>query len=163
MIKNIFLDRDGIITQVVMRVSTIGSARNMNEFSIRADFQHFYEQIKNEKFNLFVVSNQPDIARNLMNQETLINMTSVLQKKFSFTEIFYCTHDNDDNCFCRKPKPGMILHLLQKHNLKQQESVIIGDSLKDIEAGQNAGIKTILLQTFYNKNIFCMKSLKSGL
>ena len=155
MIKNIFLDRDGIINEVVMRDQAVSSPRTLEEFSIRSDFVLFYKQIKDQNYNLFVVSNQPDIARKKMTSETLDLMTQKLYSQFNFTEIVYCTHDDTDACFCRKPKPGMIISLTNKYNLRLDKSLIIGDSCKDIRAGQNARIRTILLRTSYNKNISC--------
>ena len=152
--KNIFLDRDGIINEVVMRGDTIGSPRSLDEFTFRKDFLLFFELIKNKKINLFVVSNQPDIARKKMGQQVLEDINTLL-KSYVFKEIVYCTHDNDNSCSCRKPKPGMIEYLLDKYNLNKEESCIIGDSHKDILAGKAAEITTILLKTVYNKNQEC--------
>ena len=90
-----------------------------------------------------------------MDIKELEKMTDKLNNSFNFEEISYCTHDDPDNCDCRKPKPGMITNLLNKYNLKKDESIIIGDSVKDVGAGKKAGIKTVILQTDYNtdKNI----------
>jgi D-glycero-D-manno-heptose 1,7-bisphosphate phosphatase len=79
-------------------------------------------------------------------------MTEQLNSNFSFKEISYCIHDDSDNCNCRKPKPGMIISLLDKYNLQKEESILVGDSSKDISAGKNAGIKTVVLQTDYNRD-----------
>ena len=151
MIKNIFLDRDGIINEVVLRNSKAESPRTLSEFNIRQEFVDFYNKTADGNYNLFVVSNQPDIARNKMDIKELEMMTGQLKSSFNFKEISYCTHDDSDNCDCRKPKPGMIISILNKFKLEKQASVIVGDSSKDIAAGKNAGIKTILLQTGYNR------------
>ena len=153
--KNIFLDRDGIINKVVLRDKVIGSPRMLDEFKIRQDFFDFYEKLKDKKINIFIVSNQPDVSRKLMTKNALEDINKVLTKHFSFKEICYCTHDNHDNCPCRKPKPGLIINLLNKYSLKKEESCIIGDSYKDICAGKNAGIKTIFLKTKYNQQQIC--------
>ena len=58
-----------------------------------------------------------------------------------------------DGCHCRKPKPGMITYLLDKFGLIASESLIVGDSGKDIMAGKAAGIKTVLLTTAYNREL----------
>ncbi len=152
MIKNIFLDRDGIINDVVLRDSKVESPRTVSEFKIRPEFINFYKEIDTGGFNLFVISNQPDIARNKMDIKELEMMTEQLNSNFSFKEISYCIHDDSDNCNCRKPKPGMIINLLDKYNLQKEESILVGDSSKDISAGKNAGIKTVVLQTDYNRD-----------
>ena len=70
-----------------------------------------------------------------------------------FEEIFVCMHDDDDNCKCRKPKPGMILDAISKYNLFHEECIMIGDSVKDLKAANAAGIDAFLLDTNYNKNV----------
>ena len=158
--KNLFLDRDGIINEIVIRTNKVSSSRMIEEFKIRNEFKNFYNQIKSFPLNIFVVSNQPDIARNLMDKKVLEKINEELLKHFNFTEICYCTHDDKDRCSCRKPKPGLILNLLEKYNLKKEESFIIGDNCKDIIAGQNAGIKTVLLNTSYNNDSQCEPDFK---
>mgnify|MGYP006418440159 CR=1 FL=1 len=153
--KNLFLDRDGIINEVIIRNNKVSSPRTFEEFKIRDEFKLFYDQIKSLNLNIFVVSNQPDIARSLMDKKVLEKIDKKLFKHFNFTEICYCTHDDKDHCPCRKPKPGLVLNLLHKYNLNKGDSFLIGDSHKDIFAGNNAGIKTVLLKTSYNKNNEC--------
>jgi len=152
-IKTIFLDRDGIINDVVVRDSGISSPRSLAEFRITDDFPQLYSRIRN--FDLFVVSNQPDVSRNQLDKEVLNKFNELLLERFDFREIIYCTHDDADNCPCRKPKPGMILSTLDQYNLSANEAIIIGDSYKDILAGQSAGIRTIYCQRSYNATISC--------
>jgi D-glycero-D-manno-heptose 1,7-bisphosphate phosphatase len=151
MIKNIFLDRDGVINEIVIRGTVISSPRNIEEFKIKDDFRIFCSLIKSFSCNLFIVSNQPDVSRSLLSPGVLDQIDTQIQELISIKEIKYCIHDNADNCSCRKPKPGMILDLLSKYNLKKEESCIIGDSSKDMEAGMAAGITTIFLETEYNQ------------
>lgn len=153
MIKNIFLDRDGVVNEVVIREAKVESPRKFIEFKIRQEFKDFYEEIIESDFNLFIISNQPEIARNRMEIKDLDLMTAQLKSEFNFLEISYCLHDDSDNCNCRKPKPGMIINILERYDLLKNESIIIGDSIKDINAGKNAGLITVLLQTDYNKDI----------
>lgn len=152
LIRNLFFDRDGIINEVIFRDSKVESPRTFLEFRIRQEFVNFYNEIAESDFNLFVISNQPDVSRNKMDIEELEKMTNQLIFSFKFKDISYCLHDDSDNCNCRKPKPGMITKLLEKYNLLTDESILIGDSIKDVLAGLNAGIKTVLLRTNYNLN-----------
>ena len=147
-IKTIFLDRDGIINDVVIRDSVISSPRHPGEFHITEDFPHLYEVIRG--LNLFVVTNQPDVSRKLLDESILEKIHQSLQSRFEFREVAYCPHDDAAQCDCRKPKPGMILRLLEKYSLRPSEAVIIGDSGKDILAGQAAGIRTVYCRRTYN-------------
>ena len=149
--NHIFLDRDGIINHVVMRGSVIGSPRTMDEFVIRPEFLLFYRRIP-KNVDLFVVTNQPDISRGLMELSVLKEMHDMLNKSFNFLSIEFCGHDNDDLCLCRKPKPGMIKTLVEQFALNKEKSIMIGDSMKDISCAFNAGIESVLLATDYNKD-----------
>lgn len=150
MVKNIFLDRDGVVNNVIIRNSKVESPRSIQEFSIRKEFIEFYNQISQKNIKFFVVSNQPDISRNLLSNDELELMNDILISRFNFTEILYCKHDDKDNCLCRKPRPGMINKLVEKYNLNKQESIFIGDGWKDMESGRSAGIRTVFLSQPYN-------------
>lgn len=156
MLKTLFLDRDGIINEIVMRDGVISSPRTLAEFVIRPDFIEFYKRLKIDSLNVFVVSNQPDVSRGLLANSALEQIVDALNSRFKFTEILHCIHDDSDGCYCRKPLPGMISGLLAKHDARVDEAIIIGDSYKDILAGQAAGIQTVYLQQGYNALGACM-------
>ncbi len=160
---NIFLDRDGVINEVIFRKDTVSSPRLIDEFKFRKDFLSFAKNVdKTKKF--FVVTNQPDVKRKLLSENDLKEMHKKLMDILDFEEIFVCMHDDDDNCKCRKPKPGMILDAISKHNLFHEECIMIGDSVKDLKAANAAGIDAFLLDTNYNKNVdytFKIQSLTS--
>lgn len=149
-IDAIFLDRDGIINEVVLRDGTISSPRTLGEFKLRSDFVDFYSEARKLSLRFFVVSNQPDISRNLMQLDTLQSIDATLREQFSFDEIVYCTHDDAAACVCRKPKPGMIISLLEKYELDPQRVIFVGDSSKDVLAGRAAGVTTVFLRCSYN-------------
>ncbi len=158
-IKTIFFDRDGIVNDVVIRGEVVASPRNTKELALRADFITFYESIAQLPLNLFVVSNQPDVARSLMSQEDLNRITEQISTHATFKEVRYCTHDNADECNCRKPNPGMIVDLLEKYNLAADEAIIVGDSYKDILAGDAAGVGTVYLLGSYNATNKCKPNI----
>tara|TARA_S200000501_G_scaffold85996_1_gene78792 strand:+ start:21951 stop:22460 length:510 start_codon:yes stop_codon:yes gene_type:complete len=149
---NIFLDRDGVINEVIFRKDTVSSPRFIDEFKFRKDFLSFAKNVdKTKKF--FVVTNQPDVKRKLLRENHLKEMHKKLMDILDFEEIFVCMHDDDDNCKCRKPKPGMILDAISKYNLFHEECIMIGDSVKDLKAANAAGIDAFLLDTNYNKKV----------
>jgi D-glycero-D-manno-heptose 1,7-bisphosphate phosphatase len=158
--KNIFLDRDGIVNDVILRGNIVSSPRSLGEFKFRGDFLSFAKDVDKMK-NFYLVTNQPDIKRNLLEWADLKNMHDKVMNVLSFKEIIVCPHDNHDNCSCRKPKPGMILDAISKNNLKYDECLMIGDSLKDIEAANSAGIASFMLAAHYNSNIEGCIKIKS--
>ena len=117
----------------------------LRNFGCARIFLDFYSRLDLSRLKLFVVSNQPDIKRSLMDEESLARMTSEMQKRFAFTEIVYCEHDDSDACSCRKPKPGMLNYLIEKYDLARDRCLLIGDRDKDIGAAAAAGVKSVLL------------------
>ena len=74
-----------------------------------------------------------------------------LKKVLPLDDIYVCWHGQDGECKCRKPLPGMLLQVSEKYNIDFQQSYLIGDRWKDIEAGKSAGCKTIFLDYNYNE------------
>jgi len=148
--KNIFLDRDGIINEVIVRESGISSPRKVSEFIFRQDFIEFMRGISDDKL-FFVVTNQPEIKRGLLNEEVLLHFHNIINKTFTIKKIIYCPHDDIDKCNCRKPLPGMINAVITEYKLNRSECLFIGDSHKDMLAATAANIEAVLLKTNYNK------------
>jgi len=149
--KALFLDRDGIINEVVFREKKHVSPRTFKEFKLKKGIQKFLQKVKKSGFLTIIVTNQPDIARGLMKPDELKKMHNFIEKELPIDEIFCCPHNDSDNCSCRKPKPGMLIESAKKWQIDLKNSFIVGDSRKDMDAGKNAGCKTILWQTNYNQ------------
>jgi D-glycero-D-manno-heptose 1,7-bisphosphate phosphatase len=66
-------------------------------------------------------------------------------------DVFVCYHQDSDHCDCRKPKPGMILEGARNHNVDLAESFMVGDRWRDVEAGQNAGCRTVFIDGGYEE------------
>jgi|TARA_B110000305_G_C19129090_1_gene488022 D-glycero-D-manno-heptose 1,7-bisphosphate phosphatase len=158
--KNIFLDRDGIVNDVILRDDIVSSPRSLEEFKFRDDFLNFAKKI-DKNHNFFLVTNQPDVKRKLLKLDDLQNMHDQLMNILPFKKLFVCVHDDEDNCSCRKPKPGMILEAISTNNLKHNECIMIGDSIKDVQSANSAGISTLLLDTNYNTHIIFNNKIQS--
>jgi D-glycero-D-manno-heptose 1,7-bisphosphate phosphatase len=163
--KAIFLDRDGVMNEIVMRGKTISSPRSLEEFIIFPKIKTYLESFKKLGFLIIVFTNQPDVSRNLLEKEILEEMHEIIAETFPINDIVFCPHDNQDNCSCRKPKPGLIIDSAKKWSIDLTKSYVVGDSWKDVEAGNSAGCKTILLRKEYNKEFkkdydFEIKSLE---
>jgi len=101
-------------------------------------------------YELIVVTNQSGIGRGLYSTEDFLTIDKWMKKEFERNNIkilssVYCPHKPEQNCNCRKPKPGMLEKCFEKYQISKENSWIIGDSERDIEAGIRAGIKKTIL------------------
>ena len=92
-------------------------------------------------------------AKGIIKSSIVKKMNDIIMNEFPINEIMVCSHIDSNNCYCRKPKPGMIINLAKKWGINLDESFLIGDNRKDIESGKAAGCRTILIDQFYNKSV----------
>jgi D-glycero-D-manno-heptose 1,7-bisphosphate phosphatase len=148
--RAVFLDRDGVINKLIYRDGRPTSPRNIAEFEFEAGVENALRVLREAGFKLFVVSNQPELMRGLLTSESLGLMTDRILNTLKIDEVRICPHDDDDECRCRKPQPGMLVELARKHDVSLKESYIIGDTWKDSRAGSSAGCKSIIIDRRYN-------------
>ena len=148
--SNFILDRDGIINEIVLRNGKVSSPREFGEFKFLKASKYFLSKLVSSKKNIFIATNQPDISRDLLKAKDLEAMHSEINSKLNVKEILICPHDDYHNCSCRKPKPGMILKIIEDYKLQKSNTCFIGDSQKDIEAGNQANIDSYYFKTDYN-------------
>lgn len=153
--RAIFLDRDGVINQVVMRNGEPFSPRTREEFALNKEAIDVVHLLKAGGFFTIVVTNQPDIARGNLRREDLDWMMEQVRQRCRVDDILVCPHDDGDACSCRKPLPGMILHGARKWEIDLVQSFMIGDTWKDRDAANAAGCRFILINTPYNQNVEC--------
>ncbi|MCB0713933.1 MAG: HAD family hydrolase [Ignavibacteriae bacterium] len=142
--KGIFLDRDGVVNR-----RRVGDYVKMwEEFEFLPDIFDVLPKMHEAGYVVILVTNQRGIALQLMTEDDLSAIHEAMQGELArrsghkFDGIFYCPHDNDSGCDCRKPRGGMILQGAEEFNLELKESWMIGDSETDIEAGIEAKCKT---------------------
>ena len=150
--RALYLDRDGILNKVVIRDGVVGSPRDKTEFEILEDAHYLTDMAIDLGFKSIVISNQPDVDRGLMTLEKLERINDLLRDELLIEHIEFCT-SGDDEHHGRKPNPGMLLDTAHMYKINLKESFFVGDGWKDVKAGKMAGVKTILLQTDYNKEI----------
>ncbi len=150
--KALFLDRDGIINRVVMRDGKVASPRTVDELEIFEDAIELVKNVRKLGFLTVLVTNQPDVGRGLMSQADLDEIHRRIGEVIFLDLIEVCTSTND-TCRRRKPNPGMLFDSAKILGIDLKKSWILGDSLKDLEAGKGAGVQTALLETEYNQKI----------
>lgn len=100
---------------------------------------------------MFMITNQPDISRGKVLFNDVQNLNNRVKEKCLLTDVAMCVHDDDVNCNCRKPKPGMIVDLSAKYQIDLGSSVVVGDRWRDIDAGSIAGCQTLFINYEYKE------------
>ena len=148
--RAVFFDRDGVLNELVKRDGGYYSPRDAADLKIIPNSIQVTRQTNSMGYLNIIISNQPDVARGLLNKTELDQMTRVLLNELIIDDVFYCTHDDSDLCYCRKPAPGLFIQAADKWNINLENSYMIGDTWKDSEAAKNANIRFFLLDRAYN-------------
>ncbi len=162
MSRAVFLDRDGVINEIVYfpELGLPDSPLNPKQFKLLPDVAKAIRIFNNLGYKVIVVSNQPAIAKGKMTpvlfDQIRLKMKTELGKKGACIDgEYYCFHhpqatlsEYKVDCDCRKPKPGLILKASKDFDLDLSQCYVIGDSLADVEAGQAAGCKTLLIGSY---------------
>ena len=148
--RAIFYDRDGVLNELVKRDGGYFSPRVLSQFKIIENSIKVTNFTKSKGYLNIVVSNQPDVARGYLKKIDLDNMTKIMRSKLTIDDVFYCLHDDNDMCKCRKPLPGLILFAKEKWDIDLNKSIMIGDTKKDYFAAKNSNVKFYLLDNKYN-------------
>jgi len=147
----VFLDRDGVLNRAVVRDGKPYPPASLKELEILPNVASALRDLKAHGFAVYIITNQPDVARGNQTRETIEAMHKSLAASLPIDDIFVCYHDDTDNCECRKPKPGLLFEAQRKYNLDLARSYMVGDRWRDIDAGHAAGCTTILIDYGYRE------------
>ena len=162
----LFLDRDGVIN---IEKNYLHKKEDFEFIDGIFDLCHSYQE---KGYLIVVVTNQSGIARGYYSEVDFANLTFWMIDAFAsngieITQVYHCPHHPDisGECECRKPHPGMLLKADKELNIDFENSLLVGDSERDIEAAYNAGVKETYLfseeakDTKATKNIHSLRSL----
>lgn len=149
--RAVFLDRDGVLNRAFVRDGKPFPPPTPQELEILPGVPEALRELKANGFELLLVTNQPDVGRGKLSVQTLDAMHEDLRAHLPLDDIVVCCHTDQDKCDCRKPMPGMIIEAARKHNIDLAASFMVGDRWRDIDAGYNAGCKTILIDYGYSE------------
>jgi len=146
--KAIFLDRDGVINR------SAGDGKYITHWQEMRFLPGVVEAIgllNRGGFLVIVVTNQRCVAKGLITTEGLEALHQKMRSELALAgaridQVYYCPHDAQQACGCRKPAPGMLLQAAQEHVISLSESWMVGDSASDVEAGRRAGCKTARIE-----------------
>lgn len=150
--KALFLDRDGVINVDHDYVY------KAEEFEFIDGIFELCRYYQNLGFMIFVITNQSGISRGYYNEDDFSQLSSWMVSEFAkhnvdIKRIYHCPHhpETTGECSCRKPNAGMLLDAKKEFNIDLQNSILVGDKERDIEAAINAGLKETYLFDEFNK------------
>ena len=144
----VYLDRDGTINH-----DSPDYIKSRSEFKFIPGSIEAIRLLTLSGFTSIVITNQSALARKFISPGELDLIHSMMKDAIlsgggMITDIFFCPHMPNDGCECRKPAPGLLLQAQRKYNIDLSKSIMVGDSVKDIECARNAGCgQAVLVKT----------------
>ena len=147
--KLIILDRDGVINH-----DSDSFIKSPDEWIPLPGSLEAIARLNQAGYRVAVATNQSGVGRGFFSMATLNAIhqkmhTSAQQVGADIDAVFFCPHTQVDNCDCRKPKSGMLVEIAKRFeiNLKQESVIVVGDSLRDLQAGFVLGCVPYLVLT----------------
>jgi D-glycero-D-manno-heptose 1,7-bisphosphate phosphatase len=144
----VFLDRDGTINR-----DASDYIKNRSEFVFLPRSRDAIKELTANGLTCIVITNQSAVSRKLISKNELVLVHQMMRRQIESSggrikDVFFCPHRPEDNCTCRKPRPGLIHQAQQKYGIDLTTAVMVGDSAKDIECARNAGCRcSVLVKT----------------
>jgi D-glycero-D-manno-heptose 1,7-bisphosphate phosphatase len=147
----VFLDRDGVVDEAILRDGRPFPPGAVDEVVIPTGVREACQLLSDAGLLLVLVTNQPDIARMTTSRQVVDAINGYLTHELNLDAVYVCPHDDGDACACRKPAPGLLVDAAADLGLDLTRSVMVGDRWRDIEAGKRAGVTTIWLRRAYRE------------
>ena len=149
--RAVFLDRDGVINEGIVRDGKPYPPQSVEALRLLTGVEQAVGALKDHGFALVVVTNQPDVRTGVQRRETVEEMHRRLMDWLPLDAIKACYHTDDDDCRCRKPKPGMINEAAEELAIDTEASFMVGDRWRDVGAGNAAGCRSFYIDCGYNE------------
>ncbi|NQT22639.1 MAG: D-glycero-beta-D-manno-heptose 1,7-bisphosphate 7-phosphatase [Candidatus Omnitrophica bacterium] len=148
--KVIFLDRDGVINKDPGGWTEHSYVTTLDQLIFLQGSIEAVKKLYDAGYDIVVISNQAGISKGHYTVERLeeINskMINALEKAGArLKKTYYCVHQTNDNCDCRKPKTGLFDKAKRELGIEIAGNFFVGDGKMDVEAGKKAGLRTILV------------------
>jgi D-glycero-D-manno-heptose 1,7-bisphosphate phosphatase len=144
--RAVFLDRDGVLMQDANYVG------HVDQVALIDNAPQALRRLQGAGFLLCVVTNQSGVGRGYFTREAVEEIHALLNGHFAEAGVkidayYVCPHHPEDNCDCRKPKPKFLRDAAAQFGLDLRRSFMVGDRPSDVQCGQNAGTRTVLVLT----------------
>lgn len=162
--KAVFLDRDGVVSRAIVHNGMPFAPTEVADFEILPEAPEACRRLKQAGFLLVVATNQPDVGRGTMKQETIEAMHAKMLSVVPIDRVEVCYHPGhgQSNCNCRKPKPGLLLNAARELNIDLAQSWMVGDRWRDIDCGHAAGCRTIFIARDYSESLRRPPDFRAG-
>jgi len=145
--KIILIDRDGVINNKASRGEYISK---WEDFEFVSDTISGLKLLAQQGFKFIVISNQAGVARGMIDLgklEQIHNsmMDKLIEVGIEVLDIYVCPHHWDDNCSCRKPRPGLFYQATSDWSFRLDKTLFIGDDSRDCQAAYNAGCVSVFI------------------
>ncbi|MGH6881386.1 D-glycero-alpha-D-manno-heptose-1,7-bisphosphate 7-phosphatase [Hypericibacter sp.] len=148
--RAVFFDRDGTLNQAVIRDGHPYPPAALADMILMPGAVDALQRLKAAGLFLAVATNQPDVAKGLTSRATVEAMNRWLADRLPIDHFEVCWCLEGPDCKCYKPLPGMLLDAAARHNIRLDQSFMVGDRWRDIGAGKAAGCHTIWLRNDYD-------------
>jgi D-glycero-D-manno-heptose 1,7-bisphosphate phosphatase len=143
----VFLDRDGVLNKKAPRAQYV---RSCSDFVWLAGAKAALRLLKEAGYRVIVITNQAGIGRGLMTEEDLLQIHRKMREESEqaggqIEAVYYCPHDWNEGCQCRKPKPGLLFCAQRELNLDLTRTPFVGDDERDAAAADSAGCPFFLV------------------
>lgn len=143
----IFLDRDGVINE-----NRTDHVKCWDEFAFIPGALESIQRLTQIGLPIFVVTNQAIVNRKVVTPEIIEGIhqrmiAEITRSGGRITKVYYCPHDTNEHCTCRKPAPGMLQQAAQEFGIDLTSSFMVGDAWTDVQAGLSVGARSILVMT----------------
>lgn len=160
--KLLILDRDGVINH-----DSDSHIKSPDEWRPIEGSLEAIARFTKAGIRVVVATNQSGIGRGLFDLDTLGEIHRKMHQAVQaagglISAVFFCPHAASANCTCRKPAPGMLLDILERTGVAPSDAVMVGDSLRDLQAGHAAGCRTILVLTGNGRQTMDCADLPAG-
>ena len=147
LLRVVFVDRDG-----VLNADRPDYVKTPEEFRVLPGAAEAVARLSREGYSVVVVSNQAGVGKGLVTEEDLWAITHLLRQAVEaaggeIEAVYYCLHTPQDDCDCRKPRPGLLLRACEDLGVDASECVFVGDAERDVKASRAAGCRSVLVLT----------------
>ncbi len=143
----VFIERDAILNEVRVGPKHQITPSSLEEFKVIPEAVEPLRQLRSAGLVLIVTTNQPGVSRGTLPRRELDRMHDILRRVFPLDDLLICTHDENDRCPCRKPKPGLLIEAAFKWHLDLDRCFVISDKWQDAEAARTAGCTSLLIRS----------------
>ncbi|MGN6315860.1 D-glycero-beta-D-manno-heptose 1,7-bisphosphate 7-phosphatase [Trinickia sp.] len=160
--KLVILDRDGVIN-----VDSDAFIKTPDEWVPLPGSLEAIARLNQAGYRIAVASNQSGIGRGLFDMATLNAMHVKMNRAAAavggrIDAVFFCPHTAEDQCECRKPKPGLLQSIIERFEIDPASTPVVGDALRDLQAGAALGFPTHLVLTGKGKKTLAAGGLPEG-